>query len=501
MFGAAALALLLPLAAASGTCNATAKPNYSVGLQILKQYSSSSVSKCCADCVANPGCLAFVVAHGSICFLKADANGGHAKADNTGAVVRGAAGPPVPPLPPPPSPPPSPPPPPLPPGSPKWELVETGALPVIGPSHPDVTNQIYDGFETGQYQRINGTYYLAVNELGMCQGKVWDLVTRAALWTAPNGTGPWKRITTLRNGSHIQTLCNSAKYPCMQKCGPSCCSGTADERAFVTWAPQLIKGQSSVNESGKDVWNLFYSSNQNSHMGDKAFNGITWAVSTSDSMEGPYVDVVGKNNSALPAGAEGVLNVAVNDSHAFSAWKLRNGSWAGFKNNIPGAHSFSAGLIVPAGDPTVPGGAWKLAGPNLASGSDCRAGFCYAPENPTVTTMSSDGKFYLTVYDALEQPPVPEGGLSPSAAVTSVCAGDNCNRIGIGFSSDGVTWRYSAMVPVQTAEKHPCGQIRTPLGMVPEPERCHGCYSVLWTGIAGQFRPICQAIIRNVNEA
>ena len=65
---------------------------------------------------------------------------------------------------------------------------------------------------------------------------------------------------------------------------------------------------------------------------------------------------------------------------------------AGFKNNVPRAHSFSAGLIVPAGDPTIPGGAWKPAGPNLASGSDCRAGFCYAPENPTVTTMSSDGK-------------------------------------------------------------------------------------------------------------
>ena len=68
------------------------------------------------------------------------------------------------------------------------------------------------------------------------------------------------------------------------------------------------------------------------------------------------------------------------------------------------------------------------------------------------------------------------------------------------------TWKYSAMVPVQTATTHPCGQIRTPLGMAPEPERCKGCYSVLWTGISdepgpsGNFRPICQAIIRNVNE-
>ena len=48
--------------------------------------------------------------------------------------------------------------------------------------------------------------------------------------------------------------------------------------------------------------------------------------------------------------------------------------------------------------------------------------------------------------------------------------------------------------------------IRTPLGLAPEPERCRGCYSVLWTGItdekgpSGAFRPICQAVIRNVNE-
>jgi hypothetical protein len=125
-------------------------------------------------------------------------------------------------------------------------------------------------------------------------------------------------------------------------------------------------------------------------MGDDSFNGITWAVSTTESMLGPYVDVVGRNGSALPAGGEGVINIAVNGSHSFSAWRLRNGSWAGFGNNVPGAKSFSAALIVPAaGDPTVPGGPWKAAGPNLASGSDCSNGFCYAPENPVVTTMSS----------------------------------------------------------------------------------------------------------------
>ena len=46
------------------------------------------------------------------------------------------------------------------------------------------------GFETGQYQRINDTYYYTANELGMCPHVTWDLVTRAALWSAPNSSGP-----------------------------------------------------------------------------------------------------------------------------------------------------------------------------------------------------------------------------------------------------------------------------------------------------------------------
>ena len=53
----------------------------------------------------------------------------------------------------------------------------------------------------------------------------------------------------------------------------------------------------------------------------------------------PYVDVVGRNNTALPPGAEGVLNVAVNESHSFSAWKMRNGSWARAAHTHPGQHT------------------------------------------------------------------------------------------------------------------------------------------------------------------
>ena len=462
--------LLLAVAAcpaAAATCNATLHSGMSIGGDAYKQLPGSSTAACCVACVADPKCLAFVThaGGGGECSLKADVNNLHAKSWNDCGVVRGTPGPP---LPPPPGPPPPPPPPspPAPPGAPQWEIVEVSQVPVIGMDTPDVKKwNIHNGFETGQYQRLGNTFYYTANELGMCEGVYWDVVTRAALWSAPNSTGPWKRVTTLRNGSHMYTSCAKTKTPY---------PANENDTNFVTWAPTLVKAPSSVNKS-RDVWNLFYSSNQNSHHGDKAFNGMTWAVSTTDSMEGPYVAV--PPNAALPAGAEGITNVAVTGSHSFSAWRLANGTWAGFRNNIPGAKSFSAGLIVPV-EPTVPGGAWRPAGPNLASGSDCDAGFCFAPENPVVTTKTMDGKYYLAVYDALHK-----------------------LQIGTSFSADGVTWQHSAIL---TIDHQPCGIIRTPLGLAPEPERCAGCYSVLWTG-QGQdpdtFRPVCHAIIRNTAES
>ena len=373
-------------AAAAPACKATLHRGMSVGGDAYRQMAANDTAGCCAACVADPRCAAFVTSAGGgggECLLKKDLNDLHAKAKNDCGIVRTPG----------PMPPPTPPPPPLPPGSPQWELVEAKLEPVIGRAHPDVVEHgVFRGFETGQYHRVNGTFFYTANELGMCDGVLWDLVTRAAVWSATNSTGPWKRVATLRNGSHVFTMCNGtakSNVPCRKLPGTSVCAGTKEDPSFVTWAPTLIHAPSSVNATGKDVWNFFYSSNQNSHYQDKAFNGITWAVSTTDSMLGPYVDVVGVNGTALPAGGEGVVNVAVNGSHSFSAWKLPNGSWAGFKNNVPGAKSFSAALIVPTGDAQTPGGAWREAGPNLASGSDCSDGLCFAPENPVVTTMST----------------------------------------------------------------------------------------------------------------
>ena len=107
--------------------------------------------------------------------------------------------------------------------------------------------------------------------------------------------------------------------------------------------------------------------------------------------------------------------------------------------------------------------------------------------------MDSGKDWYYAVYDALKQPPVNDSD------VRGICGDQQeCNRIGIAWSLDGLTWDDSTMVALQAGDSHPCGQ---PLGLVAEPELCTGCYSVLFTGITDiPFRPVCSAIIRNVNE-
>ena len=94
--------------------------------------------------------------------------------------------------------------------APRWEVVSSTAEPVIGPSQC-APHGIYQGFETGQYTFHQGTHYLVVNELGLCEHVTWDKTTRAALWSAPSGSGPWTRVVTLRNTSSMYTASTHLK--------------------------------------------------------------------------------------------------------------------------------------------------------------------------------------------------------------------------------------------------------------------------------------------------
>ena len=302
------------------------------------------------------------------------------------------------------------------------------------------------------------------------------------LWSAKNSTGPWHRVATLRNTASMYTVCKD--------------EAGKGKKNTCSWATTLIFAQSGVNGS-TPVWNLFYSAGEAGRF--QPGDGIAHAVSTTDNIAGPYVDLPG---TFVPG-----TGVVVPDTHAFAAWKLRNGSWVGFRNNVPGMHTFSVGLIASTGDGgrTV-GGTWRYSDNNSVP-------FRFGPENPQVSA-STDGRWYYSVYDALEQPPQGgvENGHSNHQSNHPLCTSKTqCDSIGIAWSMDGVTWAANASdtLRVQLNDNHPCGQIRTALGLVGEPHLCRGCYSVLWTGFSNQsnsmrhgpgFEPVCQAIIRNVNE-
>ena len=375
--------------------------------------------------------------------------------------------------------------------APRWEVVSSSPEPVIGPADA-APHGVFQGFETGQYTKVDGTHFVAINELGLCEHVTWDRTTRAALWSAPNGSGPWTRVTTLRNTSSMHTLCNLTAGEGL----PNACS----------WAPTLVFAPSTANGS-KPGWHLFYSACEDvggapspdpEAPKDKPGDGIVHAVSTTDSMTGPFIDLP----SPLVAGS----GVVMPFSHAFTTWQLPNGTRMSFRNNVPGAADFSVGLErAIADDGKTLGGPWAYDNNSVP--------FPCGPENPIVS-RSTDKKWFFAVYDALEQ--VPAGSNNPlersgctSPPRRALCKSKTqCDKIAIAWSPDGVTWTANAttLIQVQTGG-HPCGQIRTPLGLVEEPETCAGCYSVLWTGYstskgtdANGFTPVCHAVIKQVNE-
>mgnify|MGYP002262179434 CR=1 FL=1 len=79
-------------------CNATLHTGMSVGGNAYKTFNGGA-AECCAACVADPKCAAFVTSTSTRgdCFLKADLSGPHAKAPNNPAIVRRLCSPPAPP--------------------------------------------------------------------------------------------------------------------------------------------------------------------------------------------------------------------------------------------------------------------------------------------------------------------------------------------------------------------------------------------------------------------
>ena len=120
------------------------------------------------------------------------------------------------------------------------------------------------------------------------------------------------------------------------------------------------------------------------------------------------------------------------------------------------------------------------------------AGYIETPEgieNPIVT-RTSDRKHWVAVYDALMKDQI---------------HGSN-DVVGISVSTDGVHFGKAQYVKLNATGSGCGAPVRTPQGLVPEPDKCKGCYSMLYTGHAAAnsvdkgFANECWVMLRNIAE-
>jgi hypothetical protein len=173
---------------------------------------------------------------------------------------------------------------------------------------------------------------------------------------------------------------------------------------------------------------------------------------------------------------------------SFHAWQLDNGTWMGFYGShggkAPGAPPGPEWQVGFASAPSLAGPWTRCPWLNPASYIENPEGI----ENPIVTRTINRtiAHTYVAVYDAL----MPDQ-IHGSEDV-----------VGITQSADGVHWSPAQYVHLN-ATASGCGSpVRTPQGLVAEPSRCTGCYSMLYTGVDKKtgYKNVCWVLLRNIAE-
>ena len=323
------------------------------------------------------------------------------------------------------------------------------------------------GFEGGLFFRApDGLYHLFPSECMLDRPKVpWDIHMESHDWVSPDGFSNWTRGAMIYDSSGKMD--------------------GSDRRAAI-WAPMVVFDESTSR------WNLFYVG-YTCHPGqvDGAIYRLVSQTAGAAGVAGPYppenatiiLDLEGKGGK--PAHWEGSPKDQGTDS--FCPWKLDNGSWVAFF----GVHDKTGDTGGPNSTRT-----WKvglamsdqLAGPWRRLNSLNPAVYIETPmgvENPIVT-RTTDRKWYVAVYDAL---------------VRDEIHGHE-DVVGISVSADGIHFGKAQYVHLN-ATKSGCGSpVRTPQGLIPEPMKCKGCYSMMYTGHgASGFANECWVMLRNLDEA
>ncbi len=324
---------------------------------------------------------------------------------------------------------------------PRLILVESSPEPVLTVHSPGAEDIKY-GFEGGRVVKIGTTYHLFTSE--MAGDPVW-VKMRLAHWTSPDGV-VWTRRSTLFESS-----------------GSS--DGTDPRAAY--WSPLPVFDE----DAGR--WNLFFVAYHSEPNTDSAFRmnekgRIVRAVSQAAGLEGiggPYQE----SGVVMEPGPDSDPWEGLQGVDSFFPYPLRDG-WAAlygsaFSQVLP-IRYWRVGL---ASAPRLEG-PWKRL--SEMNPSPIEEVFI---ENPIVEHHQRSG-MWLCVYD--HRAP---------------------DSIGYSFSQDGLHWAKGRALRIQAEGSGWCRDVRTPLGLVAEPET--NSYTVFYTGFqdtpdwdrifAGDFGTTC----------
>jgi hypothetical protein len=315
------------------------------------------------------------------------------------------------------------------------EVLSTSPYSLINASSPFLSRNVSGGFETGLVVKVEGVYHMFA--AAFPPGPDWgsDILVH---WASPDGLTQWSPVQEL---AHFH------------------------EEGGLYYDP--VSPMPWYNEAASQ-WELFFMW-QAQPMPDRwTANGTAYRMLSQTpgraGINGPWV----QDATPVLAHAGGqAWEAGMQDSISFPFYAPASNQWVVFYGSGP--RMCCADWLVGLAAAPAPSGPFTRLPGNPVTLLPPPAGMNYT-ENPTAYALPN-GAGFVAVFDPL---------------FDEVHTGAN-NRIGFGFSLDGITWlpEEGAAVPVVAPGEPFWAQvIRTPLGMVDEGD---GTWSVFYTARSGNW--------------